>query len=107
MRREEALMAELTGAQRKHLRGLAHHLKPVVQVGRNGLTDPVVQSIGEALADHELIKVRLADPQGQKRELAAEIAARTASVWVGLVGNVVTLYRQHPDPEERQVELPG
>lgn len=100
-------MAELTGTQKKHLRGLAHHLKPIVQVGRNGLTAPVIQSIDKALANHELIKVRLADPQGQKRELAAEVAERTGSVWVGLVGNVVTLYRQNPDPEERQVELPG
>jgi RNA-binding protein len=100
-------MGDLTGAQKKHLRGLAHHLKPVVQIGRNGLTDPVVQSIDEALEVHELIKVRLADPQGEKRELAGEIAERTGSVWVGLVGNVVTLYRQHPDPEERKVELPA
>ena len=100
-------MADLTGTQKKHLRGLAHSLKPVVQVGRNGLTDPVIQSIDEALADHELIKVRLADPQGQKRELADEIAARTGSARVGLVGNVVTLYRQHPDPEERRIEVPG
>lgn len=99
-------MQELSGTQRKHLRGLAHHLKPVVHVGKNGLTDPVLQSIDEALEDHELIKVRLVDPQGQKRELAGEIAERTGSVWVGLVGKVVTLYRQNPDPEERQVELP-
>ncbi|HEX9940421.1 MAG TPA: ribosome assembly RNA-binding protein YhbY [Thermoanaerobaculia bacterium] len=98
-------MEPLTGAQKKHLRGLAHHLKPVVQVGRNGLTDPVIELIGQALDAHELIKVRLADPEGRKRELAEEIADRSGSVRVGLVGNVVTLYRRHPDPERRKIEF--
>lgn len=100
-------MAELTGAQKKYLRGLAHHLKPVVQVGKNGVTDPVLESIEEALDIHELIKVKLADPQGRKRELAAEIAGRSGGAVVGLVGNVVTLYRRQPDPEKRRIELPS
>jgi RNA-binding protein len=99
-------MEELTGAQKKHLRGLAHHLKPLVQIGRSGLTGPVLDSIRQALDDHELIKVRLTDPQGRKRELAEEVAGRTAAARVGLVGNVVTLYRRHLDPEKRQIEMP-
>ena len=99
-------MTDLTGAQKKHLRGLAHHLKPMVQVGRNGVTDSVLQLIGKALDDHELIKVRLADPQGRKKELAEEIAERSGSVQVGLVGKVVTLYRRQPDPEKRKIEIP-
>jgi len=99
-------MKALTGAQKKHLRGLAHALKPVVQVGRNGLTGPVLDSIDQALDVHELIKVRLADPQGRKKELAEEIAERAGGVQVGLVGNVVTLYRRQPDPEKRKIEIP-
>ena len=99
-------MTDLTGAQKKHLRGLAHHLKPMVQVGKNGVTDSVLELIGQALDDHELIKVRLADPQGRKKELAEEIAERSGSVQVGLVGKVVTLYRRQPDPEKRKIEIP-
>jgi RNA-binding protein len=99
-------MQPLSGTQRKYLRGLAHSLKPVVHVGRNGVTDPVLQEIEEALDYHELIKVRLVDPQGRKKELAEEIADRSAGTWVGMVGNVVTLYRQHPDPEQRKIEIP-
>jgi RNA-binding protein len=98
-------MAELTGAQRKYLRGMAHYLKPVVQLGKNGLTDPVIQSIDKALDDHELIKVRVAGSDG-KRELADQIAERTDSAWVGMVGFVVTLYRQQEDPEKRTIDLP-
>ena len=101
-------MAELTGAQRKYLRGMAHYLKPVVQMGKNGLTDGVIESIDEALDIHELIKVRIsAPPGGGKREVADEIAERTHSAWVGMVGFVVTLYRQQADPEKRTIELPG
>ena len=99
-------MEERSGAQRKHLRGLAHHVKPVVHVGKNGVTDPVLQEVEEALDYHELIKVKLVDPQGRKKELAAELASRSGSTRVGLVGNIVTLYRQHPDPEKRKVEVP-
>ena len=99
-------MAELSGAQKKYLRGLAHHQKPIVQLGKNGLTEPVLQSIDEALDNHELIKVRLVDPEGRKKELAEEIAERTGSAWVGLVGHVVTLYRRQPDPEKRTIDLP-
>jgi len=100
-------MAKLTGAQKKYLRGLAHHQKPIVQLGKNGLTEPVLQSIEEALDAHELIKVRLVDPEGRKKELAEEVASRTSSAWVGLVGHVVTLYRRQPDPEKRTIDLPG
>ena len=79
----------------------------MVQVGKNGLTDAVVESIDEALDIHELIKVRISDPGGQKRELSHEIADRTGSAWVGMVGFVLTLYRQQKDPEKRTIELPG
>lgn len=99
-------MEELSGAQRKHLRGLAHHVKPVVHVGKNGVTDPVLQEVEEALDCHELIKVKLVDPQGRKKELADELASRSGGTRVGLVGNIVTLFRQHPDPEKRKVEVP-
>jgi RNA-binding protein len=99
-------MQPLSGTQRKYLRGMAHHLKPVVYVGRSGVTDPVLQEIEKALDDHELIKVKLVDPQGRKKELAEEIAGRSGGTSVGLVGNVVTLYRENPDPEKRLIEIP-
>ncbi len=86
---------------------MAHYLKPLVQMGKNGLTDGLIHSIDEALDLHELVKVRISDPGGQKRELSHEIAERTHSAWVGMVGFVVTLYRQQADPEKRTIDLPG
>ena len=49
----------LTGKQRQHLRALAHHLEPVVQIGHEGPTEAVLAQINEALEAHELIKVKI------------------------------------------------
>jgi RNA-binding protein len=90
-------------ARRKHLRGLAHHLKPVVQIGQNGVTDAVVGQVASALMDHELIKVRLREP-ADKKTMASEVAARTGAELCGLIGHTVILYKRHP--EEPRIELP-
>lgn len=94
----------MTGKQRRHLRALAHALRPIVQVGQRGLTDAVVQQVDAALDDHELIKVKLA---GDCRDtgIAREIASRTGAELTGRVGHVVILYRRHP--EEPRIRLPA
>jgi RNA-binding protein len=93
----------MRGFQRKYLRGLAHGLKPVVQVGQWGLTDKVVEQIQVQLLAHELIKVRLREPD-DKKALAEEMAQRTGAELCGLVGHTAILYRPHPD--EPQIKLP-
>ncbi len=100
-------MTPLGGTDRKYLRGLAHTLKPVVHVGRAGLTDTLVGSVDTALADHELIKVRFLEFKDSRRELAGELAERTGAEQVGLVGHVAIFYRPASDPEDRRVVLPG
>ena len=100
---ERPIVPELEGYQRKHLRGLAHSLKPVVHVGGAGLSEAVVRQVDEALDDHELIKVRLQEPE-DKKALAAELAERTRSTMCGLVGHTVILYREHP--EDPVIRLP-
>ena len=93
----------MRGFQRKYLRGLAHGLKPVVQIGQWGLTDTVVEQIRVQLLAHELIKVRLREPD-DKKALAEEMAQRTGAELCGLVGHTAILYRPHPD--EPQIKLP-
>ncbi len=100
----------LTGAQKKYLRGLAHGLKPVVRVGRNGLTDSLLDSLDQALESHELIKVKVAPSathRERKRQLAATIEDRLASVQVGAIGHVAIFYRRASDPEKRAIRLPA
>ena len=98
-------MAKLTGAQRKHLRGLAHALKPLVQIGKQGLTEAAIRQVDEALNDHELIKVQAAVPREEKREVAARLAIELDAEVAGQIGHVIILYREHPDPEQRSIEL--
>ncbi len=99
-------MRELSGADRKHLRALAHNLEPVVYVGKNGLSEGLIAAVDEALDSHELIKVKFNDHKDEKKTIATAIEERTDSHVVGLVGNVATFYREHPDEEKRRIRLP-
>ncbi|MEO8275644.1 MAG: YhbY family RNA-binding protein [Thermoanaerobaculia bacterium] len=101
----------LTSAQRKRLRGLAHDLKPLVRLGKAGLTAAALAQIDKELADHELVKVRLpsgADLVGKvpKRELVAEIERDARCGSAGVVGLIAILYRPHADPKKREID-PG
>lgn len=100
-------MSTLTGSQKKHLRALAHSLKPVVRIGRGGLTDGVLRNLEESLESHELIKVKLGEDREQRRRITAEIDARLGTQRVGAIGRVAIFYRQARDPENRRIEVPA
>ncbi|HEY6178653.1 MAG TPA: ribosome assembly RNA-binding protein YhbY [Kofleriaceae bacterium] len=95
----------LTGKQRRHLRALGHELKPIVQVGRDGIDDGVVAAIEQALVDHELVKVKLGEAaELDRHDAAAAIARRTGSEVAQVLGNTLLLYR--PDPDDPAIVLP-
>jgi len=95
----------LTERQRRHLRGLAHPLKPVVRLGAAGLTDAVARETARALADHELIKVKAPGGDREVRDaLFSALAERTASALVHRIGNVAVLYR--PNPRLQRILIP-
>jgi len=87
---------QLSTRHRRHLRALAHSLKPVVLVGQAGCSDGVLQAVDEALRDHELIKVQMRQP-ADKEGTARALAEGSGAALCGLVGHVVILYRPHPD----------
>jgi RNA-binding protein len=93
---------ELNGRQRQALRALAHKLQPVVHVGQSGTTPNVLRAVDEALTAHELIKVRLLEPE-DKKAAAKAIAAASGAALCGLVGHTVILYRPHPEKPGIQV----
>jgi len=94
---------ELAGFQRRHLRGLATPIKPLVHVGESGVSEAVIKALDAALEDHELVKVKLHQPE-DKKACAAALAERTSAHLCGLVGHTVILYRRHP--EKPRIELP-
>jgi RNA-binding protein len=98
-------MEKLKGSQRKYLRSLAHHLKPVVMVGRNGVSEKLMASVNVALNDHELIKVKFLEFKEDKKEISAEIEQSTKSEVVGIIGNIAIFYRQHPQTELRKIKI--
>jgi RNA-binding protein len=93
----------LQGYQRRFLRGLAHGLRPVVQIGESGVSAGVARALDTALSDHELVKVRLREPE-DKKVMAQQLAAVSHAELCGLVGHTVILYRRHP--ESPKIELP-
>jgi len=98
-------MSELSGKQRRFLRGKSHALRFTVQVGKEGLTDALVKAVVAALEEHELIKVKLGQGAGLDRHAAAEeLAARTESALVQVLGKTILLYRENE--EEPVIELP-
>ncbi|HEX2677957.1 MAG TPA: YhbY family RNA-binding protein [Polyangiales bacterium] len=94
--REPKAAPVLDSSQVRKLRGLAHHLEPLVHVGHAGVTDGVVAQVLQALLDHELIKARLHEPE-DKKAMAKELATRTKSAICGLIGHTVILFRPHPE----------
>jgi len=97
---------KLTEKQRRHLRGLAHALKPVILIGNAGISEGVVAETQRALHDHELIKVRLPGLPREERDLAlADLAKRSAAVLLSRIGHIATLYR--PRAELARIVLPA
>lgn len=82
----------------KRLRGIGHHLKPVVTIGGKGLTQNIIGETDRALNDHELIKVRLpAGSKDEREQMANELAEATNSKMVHSIGRMGLLLRQNPD----------
>ena len=99
-------MTSLRSKQRAHLRSLAHSLKPILQVGSEGVSDALLHSVEEAFHTRELMKVKVQRGASTRaREVADEIVARLAGVEVvQTIGRTIALYR--PFPEKPEIPLP-
>ena len=95
----------LSERQRRHLRGLAHALKPVIRLGNAGVTPAVIAETACALETHELIKVKAPGGNREARdELFGALAQGTGSALVHRIGNVAVLYR--PRAESPRILIP-
>ncbi len=99
---------KLTGKQMHYLRGLGHHLKPLVMLGREGITDNVISAANAVLKAHELMKVKIGNGCILERQEAADtIAERTGSAVIQILGKTFLVFRENPDRnDEHRIKLP-
>jgi len=97
---------ELKGYQRSYLTKKAHEIKPVVMIGRNGMSDSVIKAVKEAVEMHELIKVKFIDFKESRFDLAKIIGEKTDSTLVRIVGNIAIYYKEHEDKDKRNYRIP-
>ena len=97
---------ELSEAQKKHLRGLGHALKPLIMIGDAGLTESLYTEYDSTLSHHELIKVRVrVGDRDARDEIICSLCERSGGTLVQRVGNMALLYRENPD--KRKIVIPN
>ena len=95
----------INSKQRSKLRSLAHHLKPLVNIGKLGITEGVVASIDEALDSHELIKVKFIQNKEMRHKFKTEVEKLLSASVIGNIGNTIILFRQHEDVNKRKYNI--
>ncbi|WP_242344730.1 ribosome assembly RNA-binding protein YhbY [Anaeromyxobacter terrae] len=94
--KKRALMASTR--LRKTLRAAGHHLSPVVQVGKEGVTEAVLLQLDDALATHELVKVKIGTESPEDRfEAADRLGAGSGAQVAQILGRTILVYRRHPE----------
>lgn len=100
-------MDTLSAKQRAHLRSLAHHLKPILYVGKEGLSEAALGAVEEAFRTRELLKVKVQEAAPvDVREVGEALARQIPGAHlVQIIGRTAVLYRPHP--EKPEIRLPG
>ncbi|MCM3756935.1 ribosome assembly RNA-binding protein YhbY [Sporosarcina aquimarina] len=95
----------LTSKQKSFLRSEAHHLQPIFQIGKSGLTDAIIKQIEEALEARELIKVSvLQNCEQDKEEIAEVLSEQPGLEVVQIIGKTIVLYKE--STEKKKIVLP-
>ena len=84
---------------KKYLRGLGHHLKPIIHISKNGLSENIESEIEQALVRHELIKIKISSHSRiEKSKLCKQICEKNEAMLVQLVGNILVLFKSASNP---------
>ena len=96
---------QLSEKQKKHLRGIAHDLKPVIHVGNAGVTGALTAELDQTIEHHELVKIKLRVGDRDARDDAIDVLLeKTRASLVTRIGNTAVLYRRRK--ENPGIELP-
>ncbi len=97
-------MSKLSNSQVRHLKGLAHNLKPVVMIGDKGLTPTVMDEVKIALDSHELIKINIrAEDREDRNTIIEKIINKTQSTKVQTIGGKLVIYKPS---KEAKIAIP-
>jgi RNA-binding protein len=94
------MLEPLANSQIRKFKAAAQLLEPMLKVGKAGLSEGFIRSVDLALAQHELVKIKFTEFKAEKKELAPQLAEKTASHLVMRVGNVMVLHRPKPAASE-------
>jgi len=99
----------LTGKEARHLRGLGHHLSPLIMIGKEGVTDNLLKALEAVLTAHELVKVKIQEGCPSDREETAELLAqKTKSRIAQIIGKTFLLFRENKElKEDKKIKLPA
>lgn len=87
----------LTSKQRAHLKSIASTEDTILQVGKNGIVDTLVTQVSDALKAREIIKMKVLEgAMLSPAEAAAELAEKTKSEVVQVIGNKFVLFKRNP-----------
>ena len=98
------MLEPLNNSQIRKFKAAAQLMEPMLKVGKAGLSEGFVRTVSDALAQHELVKIKFVEFKEQKKELAPQLAEKTGSHLVMRVGNVMVLHRPRPVAMEPQGE---
>lgn len=91
------MITELTGKQKRFLRGRGHHIKALVHIGKQGMGPTLIGQVEECLLAHELVKVKLLQSCPMARdECAQAISEATGALLAQQIGRTLLIYRPHP-----------
>lgn len=98
-------MEELNNAQIRKLKGMAQRMDASLKIGKQGLSEGFIKSLQEELSRHELVKVKFTEFKEQKKELAPQLAERTHSHLITLLGNVAVYFRRNTDEARQKIKF--
>ncbi|KXT78094.1 RNA binding protein [Streptococcus sp. DD13] len=94
----------LSSKQRAYLSGLAQSMRPIIQIGKQGLNDPIKTSVRQALDARELIKISLLQNTDETvHEVAATLEEEIGAETVRKIGRVIILYKPSSKKENRKL----
>ena len=92
----------LTNKDRKFLKSKAHHLKPIIIIGKDEVSSSAIKSINDAVDAHELIKIKFNHHKERKREIIDNINSQIETQLIGIIGNIAIIFRQNKDIKNRK-----